>query len=165
MSINSLQCNGLNHALTSHKINIFDRELAPVLGTYMLLFLLFLVCFSLVINFLSNHFIMQQMSNDRWNKFELVVLSIDTLLYYEIPRLYQSDFIMLLIISWCKKCQLTDETSLNLFFCQNKTENEFQSMTASQGKQSFFFSNVIIAFYRVFWSNLTQFCYFNKCFL
>ena len=51
----------------------------------MLLFLLlFLVCFSLVINFLSNYFIMQQMSNDRWNKFKLVVLSIDTLLYYEI---------------------------------------------------------------------------------
>ena len=33
---------------------------------------------------------------------------------------------------------------------KNKTENEFQSMTASQGKQIFFFSNVIIAFYRVF---------------
>jgi hypothetical protein len=30
---------------------------------------------------------MQQMPIDRWNKFELVVLSIDTLLYYEIPRL------------------------------------------------------------------------------
>ena len=44
---------------------------------------------------------------------------------------------------------------------KNKTENEFQSMTASQGNQSFFFSNVIIAFYRVFWSNLTQFYYFT----
>ena len=44
---------------------------------------------------------------------------------------------------------------------RNKTENEFQSMTASQGNQSFFFSNVIIAFYRVFWSNLTQFYYFT----
>ena len=32
----------------------------------------------------------------------------------------------------------------------NKTENEFHSMTASQGNQSFFFSNVIITFYRVF---------------
>jgi hypothetical protein len=30
---------------------------------------------------------MQQMPIDRWNKFELVVLSIDTLLCYEIPRL------------------------------------------------------------------------------
>ena len=38
---------------------------------------------------------MQQMPIDRWNKFELVVLSIDTLLYYEIPRLFQSDYIML----------------------------------------------------------------------
>ena len=32
----------------------------------------------------------------------------------------------------------------------NKTENEFRSMTAGQGNQSFFFSNVITAFYRVF---------------
>ena len=39
---------------------------------------------------------MQQMPIDKWNKLELVVLSIDTLLYYETPRLYQSDFIMLL---------------------------------------------------------------------
>ena len=38
---------------------------------------------------------MQQMPIDSLNKFELVVLSIDTLLYYEIPRLYQSDFIIL----------------------------------------------------------------------
>ena len=38
---------------------------------------------------------MQQMPIDRWNKFELVVLLIDTLLYYEIPRLFQSDYIML----------------------------------------------------------------------
>ena len=41
---------------------IFDRELAPVLGTYMLL--LSLGRLSLVINFLSNHFVMQQMSFD-----------------------------------------------------------------------------------------------------
>jgi len=65
-----------------------------------------------------NHFAMQQMSIDRWNKFELVALSIDTLLHYEISRLYQNYFIILLIISQCNKCQLTDETSLNLLFCQ-----------------------------------------------
>ena len=29
---------------------------------------------------------MQQIPIDRWNKFELVVMSIDTLLYYEIPK-------------------------------------------------------------------------------
>ena len=33
-----------------------------------------------------NHFVMQQMPIDRWNKFELVVLSIETLFCYEIPR-------------------------------------------------------------------------------
>ena len=43
---------------------------------------------------------------------------------------------------------------------KNKTENEFQSMTASQGNQGLFFKNIIKAFYTVTWCNLTQFCYF-----
>ena len=92
ISKNTRSYESSNPAFTCFGYSFWPRARA-VLGTYMLLLLL--VCLSLVINFSSNHFVMQQMPVDRWNKFELVVLSIDTLLYYKIPRLFQSDFIML----------------------------------------------------------------------